>query len=355
MEKDHSEPRPPAVEPTLEVGLHRCPFCHEAVAVDDGAWVGCASCLARHHAACWDGGRVCGACKHPTRLVPEGKSGQRGSLVTVAVVAVVACAFALTGVLLARSRGTPSAEELNQLQANYEERLQLERLKARDEAEAVSLQRTERRRAHDVELEREAALRREEEAARQREQEARAKSAPAPAAYTLDLVVRGLPVDGAGVIYALSPRGGHDGSRTRVTGTLAGGRALVPGYSTAGPVSLTLEWDLDGVHLLRYWPLEAASDRLELEFPLDGDATVRGRVAAGLTSVMAFGAVLSARRDVAPDGTFVLQGLPPGKYALVGYAGGHSPHSGAGGVVVELGPMAEVTLAAEVPRATPMR
>src|SRR5688572_17428473 len=70
MEKPR-EPARPAPEPTLDLPLHRCPFCHDAVSVDDGTWVGCAKCLARHHAACWDEGKACGACRHPQRLVPE--------------------------------------------------------------------------------------------------------------------------------------------------------------------------------------------------------------------------------------------------------------------------------------------
>lgn len=321
-EKDPAEPRPPVVEPTREVGLHRCPFCHEAVAVDDGRWVGCASCLARHHAACWDEGRACGACRHTQRLVPErvgpGRPQDTVSLTRVLVTLGLLGAIALPVFVLAQRNQQERREAQDRARRAADERVTPERARAREEA-AVTV-----------------------------------PPARAEAAFTLELVVRGLPAEG--VVYALSPRGGHDGRRARVTGSLAGGRALVPGYSSAGQVALTLEWDRDGVHYLRYWPLEATSDRLELDVPSAADdATVRGRVAPGLKSVMAFGAVLSARCDVAPDGGFVLAGLPPGEYSLVGYADGHSPHSGYKGAQVELGPKADVTLDVEVPAATPMR
>ncbi len=359
-ERDPSEPRPPAVEPTRDLGLHRCPFCHEAVGPSSqpagagehsGSWVSCASCLARHHAACWDEGKRCGACKHPTRLVPEGSvqrepvSALRVAIYVMGLAVVLVVGMTAFNAVVSVKRdldhfeiGRPrTPEEVKaDLQRAEADRWRAEKAAEEAQAKARSELELARALAKQAERDRDAARRAREEAA-------------TPQAYTLELVVRGLPAEG--VIYALSPLGDNSGRRARVTGSLAGGRALVPGYSAVGQVALTLEWDKDGVHSLRYWPLEATGDRLELDFPVDGDATVRGRVAAGLKSVMAFGSLLSARCDVAADGTFVLAGLPPGKYALVGYAEGHSPHSGYGGTVVELGPKAEVTLEAPVPPA----
>ena len=84
-------------------------------------------------------------------------------------------------------------------------------------------------------------------------------------------------------------------------------------------------------------------------------------VGSVLTLTVGLGVGLVAYSMGFSTAAFTAQGGPeelrfvPANAALVAYAEGHSPHSGAGGVVVELGPMAEVTLAAEVPRATPMR
>src|SRR5262249_40031029 len=49
-------------------GLQRCPFCHEAVAVDATDWVACKQCLARHHAACWGESKRCASCEHTTAI-----------------------------------------------------------------------------------------------------------------------------------------------------------------------------------------------------------------------------------------------------------------------------------------------
>lgn len=48
----------------------RCPFCHDAVAVDATGWVACTGCLARHHAACWREGGRCGACGRTEAMTP---------------------------------------------------------------------------------------------------------------------------------------------------------------------------------------------------------------------------------------------------------------------------------------------
>src|SRR5207249_1423789 len=48
---------------------HRCPYCHEDVAVNDDEWVACKQCLARHHLGCWTEGSRCSACQGGTPLV----------------------------------------------------------------------------------------------------------------------------------------------------------------------------------------------------------------------------------------------------------------------------------------------
>ncbi|MBX3467347.1 MAG: hypothetical protein KF878_10690 [Planctomycetes bacterium] len=48
----------------VRLAAARCPFCHDDVHPDAGdvACVACERCLARHHEACWDEARRCGAC-----------------------------------------------------------------------------------------------------------------------------------------------------------------------------------------------------------------------------------------------------------------------------------------------------
>jgi hypothetical protein len=46
----------------LNLGLARCPFCHDDVAVERETWVACSGCLARHHDACWAEGARCASC-----------------------------------------------------------------------------------------------------------------------------------------------------------------------------------------------------------------------------------------------------------------------------------------------------
>jgi hypothetical protein len=57
--------------PRVRLATSRCPFCHEDVEPTAPETVACASCLARHHPACWDEGRVCSACGASERLVRE--------------------------------------------------------------------------------------------------------------------------------------------------------------------------------------------------------------------------------------------------------------------------------------------
>jgi hypothetical protein len=47
----------------------RCPFCHGTVEVAARDWVACRTCLARHHAACWQDGKTCASCGGRERLV----------------------------------------------------------------------------------------------------------------------------------------------------------------------------------------------------------------------------------------------------------------------------------------------
>ena len=46
----------------------RCPFCREGC--QEGDAYACASCLARHHAACWREGAGCSVCRAHAPLVP---------------------------------------------------------------------------------------------------------------------------------------------------------------------------------------------------------------------------------------------------------------------------------------------
>lgn len=48
-------------------GATRCPYCHEGCeALEDAC--ACASCLSRHHRACWDEAGACGSCRATLRL-----------------------------------------------------------------------------------------------------------------------------------------------------------------------------------------------------------------------------------------------------------------------------------------------
>jgi hypothetical protein len=60
--------KPPGLLPAqgqhsdLRLGVNRCPFCHDDVVVEDEDWVSCRSCLARHHAPCWEESQGCSSC-----------------------------------------------------------------------------------------------------------------------------------------------------------------------------------------------------------------------------------------------------------------------------------------------------
>lgn len=42
----------------------RCPFCHVDLDPHRDTWTACGSCLAWHHAGCWEEGSACSACGH---------------------------------------------------------------------------------------------------------------------------------------------------------------------------------------------------------------------------------------------------------------------------------------------------
>lgn len=67
-EEPKPRPTPPEAKDDPRVVAHRCPFCHEPVRPDEEAWVACARCLGRQHAACWDEAARCAACGHDRRL-----------------------------------------------------------------------------------------------------------------------------------------------------------------------------------------------------------------------------------------------------------------------------------------------
>jgi RING finger family protein len=61
----------PPPGPTLNLKLasdstsEHCPFCRDSITAPDG--VGCSSCGARHHAACWEEHGKCSTCAHSLR------------------------------------------------------------------------------------------------------------------------------------------------------------------------------------------------------------------------------------------------------------------------------------------------
>jgi hypothetical protein len=64
MQKDAPRDAERAREPSLALGVNRCPFCHTDVAIALDRWVACRQCLARHHEACWSEGARCATCGH---------------------------------------------------------------------------------------------------------------------------------------------------------------------------------------------------------------------------------------------------------------------------------------------------
>jgi hypothetical protein len=53
----------------VQASAVRCPYCHDEIGTQDEAWVACAGCLARHHAACWTASRQCATCNDRQSLV----------------------------------------------------------------------------------------------------------------------------------------------------------------------------------------------------------------------------------------------------------------------------------------------
>src|SRR5262249_54233407 len=49
----------------------RCPFCHAEVVAERATTCVCASCLARHHVACWREHKACSSCGSTDELVPR--------------------------------------------------------------------------------------------------------------------------------------------------------------------------------------------------------------------------------------------------------------------------------------------
>jgi hypothetical protein len=117
---EHEKPRPeraPEPKDDPRVVAHRCPFCHEAVRPDAEAWVACAQCLGRQHAACWDENGRCGACSHAQRLEAPAvvtASRRRRPAVALApfVVLLVVSAAAFVALLSLQGESSPRAEPL---------------------------------------------------------------------------------------------------------------------------------------------------------------------------------------------------------------------------------------------------
>jgi hypothetical protein len=68
----------------------RCPFCHDALDREREAWLACGSCLARHHAACWEESGRCATCRDPVALT---RNPSRVSPVYVGVCMILATAI----------------------------------------------------------------------------------------------------------------------------------------------------------------------------------------------------------------------------------------------------------------------
>lgn len=68
--------------PRSQISVHvhrsptRCPFCHDAIALDADPWVVCESCLSRHHSDCWQIHKQCASCHETGYLQPEGFEGR---------------------------------------------------------------------------------------------------------------------------------------------------------------------------------------------------------------------------------------------------------------------------------------
>jgi hypothetical protein len=98
--------RPSEPKDDPRVVAHRCPFCHEAVRPDAQAWVACAQCLGRQHAACWAESGRCGACAHERHLeAPTSRRARPPALgpLVLLFVAVLVVGWAAGAVLLVPS------------------------------------------------------------------------------------------------------------------------------------------------------------------------------------------------------------------------------------------------------------
>lgn len=146
------KPRPPrAPEPEsrddIVVSQSRCPYCHDDVpaAAEDG--VVCATCLARHHEACWQETGRCASCRHGERLrresspaAPRARVGL-GLLAALGVTLAAALLFFAGGAwwLVARVEregALQAAHEAERLLAEQAELAALDR--ARSEAELAA-------------------------------------------------------------------------------------------------------------------------------------------------------------------------------------------------------------------------
>lgn len=124
----------------VQVVAMRCPFCHEDVHPEAhavGACVACERCLARHHEACWDEARRCGACggrrrlRRPRARVATGEGPAPR---------ILAAGVALMLVVLATALGVNHAITSVRAQARLEAdaaraQAEAERARARQEAE----------------------------------------------------------------------------------------------------------------------------------------------------------------------------------------------------------------------------
>lgn len=85
------EPAAARQDVRVERSAVRCPFCHDEVATEDDAWVACAGCLARHHAACWNESRKCATCGDHAHLAGGRRRRVRRTAALVALgVAILA-------------------------------------------------------------------------------------------------------------------------------------------------------------------------------------------------------------------------------------------------------------------------
>jgi hypothetical protein len=68
----------------------RCPFCHGDVEPSRHDWVVCRSCVARHHATCWEERDACSSCGERAHLVEARPSTYESDVKHLAVEAEIA-------------------------------------------------------------------------------------------------------------------------------------------------------------------------------------------------------------------------------------------------------------------------